>query len=100
MTLNLNNLIFFSSNSFKNVMRFSGLLGSIFLVNLSVHTGCMYLECYHWSYLFGHNLICNACIDFSKMMKDYQFMLYGTATTSIALKINNYITEYSTKKAI
>ena len=34
------------------------------------------------------------------MMKDYQFMLYGTATTSIALKINNYITEYSTKKAI
>ena len=100
MTLNLNNIIFFSSNNFRNIIRFSSLLGSIFMINICVHSSCMYLECYHWSYLFGHNLICNACIDFSKMMKDYQFMLYGTATTTVALKFNNFITDYSSKNSI
>ena len=82
-----------SNFNFKPFLKFGFLLGSIVLTNITVHTICCYMGCHHWTYLFGHNLICNACIDFSKMIKDYQFMMYGTAATSFALKMNQFIIE-------
>ena len=69
-------------------------------INIVGNFICYMYECSYWSHLFHHDLLCNACIDFSKMMKDYQFMLYGTATPTVALKFNNIISDYSSNKSI
>lgn len=60
----------------------------IILVNVTVHEFCRYMGCNHWSVIFGHNIICNYCIDYIKAIKDYQFMLYGTIISTITFEVN------------
>jgi hypothetical protein len=63
---------------------------AIFVTNIVIHTLCNYKGCNHWTYLFGFDAICNACIDFSKWIKDYQFMLYGSIISTLLVKINDH----------
>ena len=76
---------------FKNVINLFMTTGFIGGLSFLCFQSCNWYGCNGWSSFFRADLICNACIDFSKMMKDYQFMLYGTATTTVALIFNNII---------
>ena len=60
----------------------------VILTNIFVNETCNYIGCNHWSVIFGHNLICNYCIDYIKAIKDYQFMLYGTIITTLTFEFN------------
>ena len=40
--------------------------------------------------IFGHNIICNYCLDYLKAIKDYQFMLYGTLLTSFTMQVTQF----------
>ena len=76
----------------KQIIYIFYILLFVFFANIFIHMVCNhYLECFHWSYLFGHNLVCNACIDFAKWIKDYQFMLYGTISSLCLIQFNTYI---------
>lgn len=68
------------------------LLFIVIIVNITIHEVCKIYGCDHWTTIFGHNIICNYCLDYLKAIKDYQFMLYGSIITSLTLQITQ-ITE-------
>jgi len=68
------------------------LLIMVIITNITIHEICKYYGCDHWTTIFGHNIICNYCLDYLKAIKDYQFMLYGTIITSLTLQFT-HITE-------
>ncbi len=68
------------------------LLLLVILTNIFVNELCKNYGCGHWTTIFGHNIICNYCLDYLKAIKDYQFMLYGSIITSLTLQISQ-ITE-------
>ena len=65
------------------------LLLIVIITNITIHEVCKNYGCDHWTTIFGHNIICNYCLDY---LKDYQFMLYGSIITSLTLQITQ-ITE-------
>jgi hypothetical protein len=64
----------------------------VIFANITIHEVCKSYGCDHWTTIFGHNIICNYCLDYLKAIKDYQFMLYGSIITSLTLQITQ-ITE-------
>lgn len=68
------------------------LLFIVIFTNITIHEVCKSYGCGHWTTIFGHNIICNYCLDYLKAIKDYQFMLYGSIITSLTLQITQ-ITE-------
>ena len=66
-----------------------------FFCNIILHIICEYFECNNWYNLFGHNLICNACIDGKKIIKDHQISIYITFGTLLFTKLNSMITLHS-----
>jgi len=68
------------------------LLFIVVIVNITIHELCKHHGCDHWTTIFGHNIICNYCLDYLKAIKDYQFMLYGSIIASLTLQITQ-ITE-------
>ena len=67
------------------------IISIIILINITVHQSCLYIGCGHWTTSFGHNILCNYCIDYLKAVKDYQFILYGTLITTVTSRINQIV---------
>lgn len=76
----------------KTFQKYLLLLTGVIILNIFIHEVCKYYGCDHWTTIFGHNIICNYCLDYLKAIKDYQFMLYGSLLTSFTLQITQ-ITE-------
>ena len=68
---------------FTNFIKIFGSLLIIMFINIVGNFICYMYECSYWSHLFHHDLLCNACIDFSKMMKDHQITIYIAIGTLI-----------------
>ena len=71
----------------ETIQKYICLLMIVIITNITVHELCRLYGCDHWTTIFGHNIICNYCIDYLKAIKDYQFMLYGTLLTSFTMQI-------------
>ena len=76
----------------KTFEKYLLLLTGVIIINIFIHEICKYYGCDHWTTIFGHNIICNYCLDYLKAIKDYQFMLYGSLLTSFTMQITQ-ITE-------
>lgn len=76
----------------KTFEKYILLLTGVIIINIFIHELCKYYGCDHWTTIFGHNIICNYCLDYLKAIKDYQFMLYGSLLTSFTMQITQ-ITE-------
>lgn len=76
----------------KTFEKYLLLLTGVIIINIFIHELCKYYGCDHWTTIFGHNIICNYCLDYLKAIKDYQFMLYGSLLTSFTMQITQ-ITE-------
>jgi hypothetical protein len=76
----------------KTFEKYLLLLAGVIIINIFIHELCKYYGCDHWTTIFGHNIICNYCLDYLKAIKDYQFMLYGSLLTSFTMQITQ-ITE-------
>ena len=74
----------------KTIQKYITLLITVIFTNILVHQLCSYYGCDHWTTIFGHNIICNYCLDYLKAIKDYQFMLYGTLLTSFTMQITQF----------
>ena len=74
----------------KTIKKYLTLLITVIITNIVVHQLCKCYGCDHWTTIFGHNIICNYCLDCLKAIKDYQFMLYGTLLTSFTMQITQF----------
>ena len=74
----------------QTVKKYVFLLLIVITANICMHEMCKYFGCDHWTTIFGHNIICNYCLDYLKAIKDYQFMLYGTLLTSFTMQITQF----------
>ena len=81
----------------KNIIPNNGYVKYILLmiiiitINILIHQLCDYTGCNHWSNIFGHNLICNYCLDALKYIRHYQFTMYGALFTSATIHITQLI---------
>jgi len=85
----------FNLQSYLSIHNLS--LFSIFIpiiLNIIVHFTCEYFYCNHWYNLFGHNMICNTCIDTKKILKDHQISIYVSIGTYLLLKVNTIIYKF------
>lgn len=60
-------------------------------VNLMINLFCNWWDCYHWTNLFNHNIVCHGCINSMKYIKDYQLFIYMTLGSFLASEIKNMI---------
>ena len=60
-------------------------------VNLFTHLVCEYFRCNEWYSLFGHNLVCNSCIDVKKTLKDHQLAIYCSVGTYFLSNIDRVV---------
>ena len=60
-------------------------------INVITHLICDYFYCNEWYSLFGHNLICNSCIDTKKILKDHQLAIYCSLGTYCISNIDSII---------
>ena len=74
----------------QTVKKYVLLLLIVITANICMHEMCKYFGCDHWTTIFGHNIICNYCLDYLEAIKDYQFMLYGTLLTSFTMQITQF----------
>lgn len=74
----------------ETTLKYICLLMIVISTNIFVHEMCKVYGCDHWTTIFGHNIICNYCIDYLKAIKDYQFMLYGSILTSFTMQITQF----------
>ena len=60
-------------------------------VSFIIHHICNYFYCDEWYSILSLNMICNACIDIKKILKDHQISIYIGLGTYLATKINNIV---------
>ena len=60
-------------------------------ISFIIHRICNYLYCDEWYSILGLNMMCNACIDIKKLLKDHQISIYIGLGTYLATKINNIV---------
>ena len=78
-------------NSFLNFVQPLLILLLPLSLNFGVHFACDALGCNNWYSLFGHNIVCNGCIDAKKILKDHQITIYFSVGTYMINSIHKYI---------
>ena len=79
------------TSSFKNFINL--ILTLVFMAGLSFSSiyFCNWYGCNSISSFFRADLICNACVDTSYHLKNYQISLYGSIFTLITYKLSSLI---------
>lgn len=79
------------NSAFKNFMNLWLTLGFMTGISFSSYQLCNWYGCNSWTGFMRADLICNACIDISYHLKNYQIALYGSIFTLLSYKMTSLI---------
>ena len=82
-------------SSLKNFANLSLILGLMTGLSYGSYQFCNWYRCDGWSAFLRSDLICNACVDASYHLKNYQISLYGSVFTLISYKLSSLISKAS-----
>ena len=80
---------------FKNSMNLILTLGFLTGLSFGSYQFCNWYGCNNWLSFMRTDLICNACIDASYHLKNYQISLYGSIFTLTTYQITTLINKAS-----
>ena len=75
-----------------NITKLFGSLCFIIMINIIGNYMCHLYNCNYWSMIFHHDIICNTCIDFSKIVKDHHMTIYFAIGSCIINEIRKVCT--------
>ena len=80
----------------KNIQIIISILICILLGNIIIFYSCNLLGCYELNIknIFHLDLLCNACIDLTYTIQQYQMKIYFLGCGYILKKMNDYSNEY------
>ena len=79
------------SNSMKKFANIIGTLAVMTGLSFGSYQACSWYGCDSWVSFMRADLICNACVDASYHLKNYQLSLYGATFTLITYKMSSLV---------
>ena len=83
------------NNAFKNFMNLILTLGIVTGLSLFSYRFCYWYGCNSFMKFMGTDLVCNACIDSTYHLKNYQISLYGSVFTLVTYKMTTLMNRAS-----